>query len=69
MVMGLPPGSPAVGPDPLDEIETEASRLVGLLRDRQPGLRTWNGMLAERMQTLRTLIDRALGDESTKEVE
>jgi hypothetical protein len=44
----------------LDELQTEAEKLLSLLKDRQPGLATWNMFLYERLQNLYKLTRQAL---------
>jgi hypothetical protein len=44
----------------LDELQTEAERLVALLKDRQPGLMSWNGFLKERIDNMHRLTTAAL---------
>jgi len=43
----------------LDKLQAEAEKLVALLKDRQPGLMTWNGFLAERLTNIREMIKEA----------
>ena len=45
----------------LDELQQETEKLLALLKDRQPGLMTWNEFLHERLQNLHTLTSKALG--------
>lgn len=45
----------------LDDLQQEAEKLLFLLKDRQPGLMTWNERLHERLQNLHKLASRALG--------
>lgn len=45
----------------LDELQQEVERILNLLKDRQPGLFTWNGFMHERLQSLYVLISKALG--------
>lgn len=45
----------------LDELQVEAEKLLSLLRDRQPGLVTWNKFLLQRLETLHNLTSQALG--------
>ena len=44
----------------LDELQTETEKLLSLLKDRQPGLYTWNTFMFERLAILKGLIDKAL---------
>ena len=44
----------------LDELQQEAEKLVSLLKDRQPGLMTWNEFIQERLQNLHRLTSQAL---------
>lgn len=44
----------------LDDLQQETERLLAFLRDRQPGLMTWNGFMRERLQRLHGLISQAL---------
>lgn len=48
----------------LDEIQQEAEKLLALLKDRQPGLSTWNEFMQERLQSLHGLISQVLGKET-----
>lgn len=41
----------------LDQLQTEAERLVSLLKDRQPGLMTWNEMLRSRLIRIRQMLE------------
>jgi hypothetical protein len=43
----------------LDELQTEIEKLSLLLRDRQPGLFTWNGFLKERLENVVNLAAKA----------
>jgi hypothetical protein len=45
----------------LDELQQETEKLLALLRDRQPGMFTWNDFLVERMTKIHTLTTKALG--------
>jgi len=47
--------------DKLDELEREADLLLRLLKDRHPGLMTWNDFLGTRLRNLRKLIHEAVG--------
>lgn len=44
----------------LDELQGEAEKLVSLLKDRQPGLMTWNDFMRERLEALHSLASKAL---------
>lgn len=44
----------------LDELQEEAEKIVALLKDRHPGLITWNNLLLERVQNLHGLTSQAL---------
>lgn len=44
-----------------DKLQEDAEKLVSLLKDRQPGLFTWNAFLHERLRNLRRLTSHALG--------
>lgn len=43
----------------LDELQSEVERLLSLLRDRQPGLFSWNDYLRSRLSTIRKMIEDA----------
>jgi hypothetical protein len=45
----------------LDELQQETEKLLALLKDKQPGLMTWNEFVHERLQNLHKLTSRALG--------
>ena len=45
----------------LDELQSEADKLVSLLKDRQPGLATWNRLLRERVESLHWLTGQVIG--------
>jgi len=45
----------------LDELQQETQKLMALLKDRQPGLTTWNQFLQERLTNLHQLTSQALG--------
>ena len=45
----------------LDELQSEAEKLVILLKDRQPGLMTWHDWLNNRLERLHQLTSDALG--------
>ena len=45
----------------LDELQVETQKLLSLLRDRQPGLITWNTCMREQVQKLHILTSQALG--------
>ena len=40
----------------LDELQCEAEKLVSLLKDRNPGLMTWNDSLSKQLKSLRDLL-------------
>ena len=44
----------------LDELQQETEKLLALLKDRQPGLMTWNEFLCERLRNLYELTSRAV---------
>ena len=39
-----------------DELQDEVEKLLALLKDRQPGLVTWNELLADRLVAIQKLI-------------
>ncbi len=43
----------------LDELESEVEKLLALLRNRQPGLMTWNMFLGERLKSIVDMAARA----------
>lgn len=43
----------------LDELQAEVEKLLALLKDRQPGLFTWNEFLANRLRTIKAIIEKA----------
>ncbi|MBI2482262.1 MAG: hypothetical protein HYV76_01730 [Candidatus Vogelbacteria bacterium] len=45
----------------LDDLQQETEKLLSLLKDRQPGLMTWNEFMQERLQNLHKLAAQALG--------
>ena len=45
----------------LDDLQQEVEKLLALLKDRQPGLITWNEFMQERLQNLHKLTSSALG--------
>ena len=45
----------------LDALQQETEKLLALLKDRQPGLMTWNEFMQERLQNLHKLASQALG--------
>ena len=45
----------------LDDLQQETEKLLALLKDRQPGLMTWNEFMHERLQNLHKLTSQALG--------
>lgn len=45
----------------LDDLQRETEKLSGLLKDRQPGLITWNEALREQLQKMHQLTAQALG--------
>lgn len=40
----------------LDKLQAEVEKLLSLLKDRQPGLTTWNMFLEERLKTIQKMI-------------
>lgn len=52
----------------LDELQQEIEKLLGLLKDRQPGLISWNEFMMKRLTTLHRLTSKALGKPSNEEV-
>jgi len=40
----------------LNKLQSETEKLLDLLKDRQPGLATWNLLLRERLENLKKLI-------------
>ena len=44
----------------LDELQRETERLLSLLRDRQPGLMSWNEFMHEQLTKLHALAAQAL---------
>lgn len=40
----------------LDKLQVEVEKLLSLLKDRQPGLMTWNMFLEERLETIQKMI-------------
>lgn len=44
-----------------DDLQQETEKLRALLKDRQPGLLTWNEFMQERLQNLHRLTSQALG--------
>lgn len=44
----------------LDELQQETEKLLSLLKDRQPGLMTWNEFMRERLTALHKLTSLAL---------
>lgn len=44
----------------LDELQAEAEKLVVLLKEREPGLMSWNMCVRERLEGLHKLISQAL---------
>lgn len=45
----------------LDKLQRETEKLLALLKDRQPGLMTWNDFLRDRLTNLHKLTSQALG--------
>ena len=45
----------------LDDLQQEAEKLLSLLKDRHPGLMTWNDFMRKRLQNLHELASQALG--------
>jgi hypothetical protein len=45
----------------LDELQSEAEKLVALLKDRQPGLVTWNTLMNERVESIHNMTGEILG--------
>lgn len=45
----------------LDELQQEAQKLVALLKDRQPGLMTWNEMVRDRLTSIHAMTERYFG--------
>ena len=45
----------------LDELQEETEKLLSLLKNRHPGLVTWNDFMRERLQNLHKLTSQALG--------
>ncbi|OGZ29228.1 MAG: hypothetical protein A2427_03040 [Candidatus Nealsonbacteria bacterium RIFOXYC1_FULL_40_7] len=45
----------------LDDLQQEVEKLLALLKDRQPGLITWNGFMQERLQALHKLTSAVVG--------
>lgn len=43
--------------DRLDVLEVECEKLLALLKDRQPGLSTWNSFFDNRLRSLQAAID------------
>ena len=43
----------------LDELQTEVEKLLALLKDRERGLMSWNMLLAEKLKTIKALIEKA----------
>lgn len=43
----------------LDELQSEVEKLLSLLKNRQPGLFTWNDFLAERLKNIKQMIEKA----------
>ncbi len=44
----------------LNELQGEVERMLELLKNRQPGLATWNSWMKERMEGLHRLTSEAL---------
>ena len=45
----------------LDELQQEIEKLLVLLKDRQPGLMSWNEFVRKRLTNLHSLTSKALG--------
>jgi len=45
----------------LDELQREVEKLIGLLKDRQPGMISWHEFMQERLTNLHKLTVKALG--------
>ncbi len=45
----------------LDELQQETEKLLALLKDREPGLMTWNEFMYKRLTILYSLTSKALG--------
>lgn len=45
----------------LDDLQTEAEKLLALLKDRQTGISVWHMFLHERLENLHKLTSQALG--------
>jgi len=43
----------------LNKLQTETEKLLALLKDRQPGLSTWNGFVKERLENIVALASDA----------
>ncbi len=58
--------NPAISKKPgiidLDELQTEAERLLSLLKDRQHGLISWNLYLKERIENIHRISSVVVGD-------
>jgi hypothetical protein len=44
----------------LDDLQQETEKLLDLLKDRQPGIMTWNEFMHERLANLHRLTSQAL---------
>jgi len=44
----------------LDELQEETEKLLALLKDRQPGLMTWNMFMHDRLTKMHALTTQAL---------
>ena len=47
----------------LDELQQRAERLVVLLKDRHPGLMTWNMIFREWLQSLHKIVSQVLNEQ------
>lgn len=43
----------------LDELQIELEKTLALLKDRQPGMMTWNMFLADRLKAIKKMIEAA----------
>lgn len=50
----------------LDELQSEAEKLVSLLKDRQPGLMTWNNFLRERLEAIHQLTSKVFNKKESE---
>ena len=56
----LRPFHDTVGGVNLDELQSEVENLLALIRNRQPGLMSWNKFMREHLQNLHKLTAQAL---------